>query len=162
MAITDRHGIPVAVYVASASPHETRLVEATLEQSFAPHPPEKLMGDRAYDSDPLDQRLKREYGVDLIAPHKRNRHKPPTQDGRVLRRYCRRLEDRALLCLAAQLSPSCNSLGILRKQFPRHGSVGLHPHPAAQVFMRWLLTNIGAPASSSTSIFVVRCTWANN
>jgi transposase len=90
MAITDRHGIPVAVYVASASPHETRLVEATLQQSFAPHPPEKLMGDRAYDSDPLDQRLQRNYGVELIAPHKCNRRQPVTQDGRVLRRYCRR------------------------------------------------------------------------
>ena len=48
------------------------------------------MGDRAYDSDPLDHRLKRDYGVDLIAPHKSNRSKPPTQDGRALRRYCRR------------------------------------------------------------------------
>jgi len=90
MAITDRHGVPVAVHVASASPHETRLVEATLQQTFAPYPPEKLMGDRAYDSDPLDQRLKREYGVELIAPHKCNRRQPVTQDGRVLRRYCRR------------------------------------------------------------------------
>jgi len=46
MAITDRHGLPVAVHVASASPHETRLVEATLQQTFTPHPPKKLMGSR--------------------------------------------------------------------------------------------------------------------
>ena len=90
MAITDRNGVPVAVHVASASPHETRLVEATLEQSFAPRPPEKLMGDRAYDSDPLDHRLRQDYGLELIAPHKRNRSRPATQDGRALRRYCRR------------------------------------------------------------------------
>jgi len=73
MAITDRHGVPVAVHVASASPHETRLVEATLQQTFAPRPPQKLMGDRAYDSDPLDKRLQSQYGVELIAPHKANR-----------------------------------------------------------------------------------------
>jgi len=90
MAITDGHGFPVAVHVASASPHETRLVATTIEQSFAPRPPEKLMGDLAYDSDPLDQKLKKDYGVELIAPHKSNRRKPKTQDGRALRRYCRR------------------------------------------------------------------------
>jgi transposase len=90
MAITDRNGFPVAVHVASASPHETRLVAATVEGSFAPHPPKKLMGDLAYDRDPLDETLKQDYGIELIAPHKSNRRKPKTQDGRALRRYCRR------------------------------------------------------------------------
>jgi transposase len=90
MAITDRHGVPVSVHVASASPHETRLVRPTLDQTFAPHPPEILMGDLAYDSDPLDQQLQQDYGIDLIAPHKSNRKRPRTQDGRALRRYCRR------------------------------------------------------------------------
>jgi transposase len=32
----------------------------------------------------------RHYGVEPIAPHKRNRRKPASQDGRALRRYCRR------------------------------------------------------------------------
>ncbi len=90
MAITDGNGFPVAVHVASASPHETRLVAATVAGSFAPHPPEKLMGDLAYDSDPLDETLKQDHGIELIAPHKSNRRKPKTQDGRALRRYCRR------------------------------------------------------------------------
>lgn len=90
MAVTDGHGVPVAVHVASATPHETQLVEATLESSFAPRLPKKLLGDLAYDSDPLDQKVKKKYGVDLIAPHKSNRKKPPTQDGRALRRFCRR------------------------------------------------------------------------
>jgi transposase len=48
-----------------------------------------LIGDRAYDSDPLDERLRRR-GIELIAPHRSNRKKPPTQDGRPLRRYRRR------------------------------------------------------------------------
>ena len=51
--------------------------------------PERLIGDRAYDSDPLDERL-REHGIQMIAPHKSNRKKLATQDGRVLRRYKRR------------------------------------------------------------------------
>jgi transposase len=51
--------------------------------------PERLIGDKAYDSDPLDAELK-ERGIELIAPHKSNRKKAPTQDGRPLRRYKRR------------------------------------------------------------------------
>lgn len=90
MAITDRHGLPLAVSVASASPHETQLVEATLAQRFLRAKPEKIIGDRAYDSDGLDQRLRQRHGVELIAPHKSNRRKAKTQDGRALRRYRRR------------------------------------------------------------------------
>lgn len=46
-----------------------------------------MIGDRAYDSDPLDSRLRGERGIELIEPHKSNRRKPKTQDGRALRRY---------------------------------------------------------------------------
>jgi len=52
--------------------------------------PEKITGDLAYDSDPLDRRLAEERGVEMIAPHKCNRRQPSTQDGRVLRRYKKR------------------------------------------------------------------------
>jgi transposase len=48
-----------------------------------------LIGDKAYDSDPLDQRLRQHFGVELIAPHKARR-RLPSQDGRGLRRYRRR------------------------------------------------------------------------
>jgi transposase len=48
-----------------------------------------LIGDKAYDSDALDERL-RLRGIELITPHRRNRRKPKTQDGRALRRYRRR------------------------------------------------------------------------
>jgi hypothetical protein len=50
--------------------------------------PQRLIGDRAYDSDPLDERLKAE-GIELIAPHRTGRVKPATQDGRPLRRFRR-------------------------------------------------------------------------
>ena len=49
-----------------------------------------MIGDRAYDSDPLDQRLRQKHRIRLIAPHKYNRRRKGTQDGRELRRYCRR------------------------------------------------------------------------
>lgn len=90
MAIADRHGLPIGISVASASPHETKLVETTLEQRFTRQVPPLLIGDKAYDSDPLDEKLKKQYGVELVAPHKENRSKPRTQDGRRLRRYKRR------------------------------------------------------------------------
>ena len=51
--------------------------------------PENLIGDRAYDSDPLDEELRND-GIEMIAPHRSNRSKPPTQDRRRLSRYMRR------------------------------------------------------------------------
>ena len=50
--------------------------------------PENLIGDRAYDSDGLDDDLKQD-GINMIAPHRSTR-KLKTQDGRHLRRYERR------------------------------------------------------------------------
>lgn len=49
-----------------------------------------MIGDLAYDSEELDDRLLNRYATELIAPHKQNRVSPPTQDGRCLRRYRRR------------------------------------------------------------------------
>jgi len=51
--------------------------------------PERVVYDKACDSDPLRKRLARR-GIELICPHRRNRVKPPLQDGRKLRRYRRR------------------------------------------------------------------------
>ena len=89
MAVADGAGLPLAISVGSASPHEVKLVEETLDKRFTEEAPERLIGDRAYDSDPLDERLQQQ-GIQLIAPHKSNRKKPATQDGRTLRRYKRR------------------------------------------------------------------------
>jgi transposase len=50
--------------------------------------PENLIGDKAYDSDALDEQLKKD-GVEMIAPHRSTR-KLKTQDRRRLRRYTRR------------------------------------------------------------------------
>ena len=90
MGLTDASGLPIAVDTTSASPHEVTLVDSTLDSCFLEEVPDKLIGDRAYDSDKLDKRLAVERGVELIAPHKNNRIKMATQDGRVLRRFRRR------------------------------------------------------------------------
>lgn len=66
------------------------LLEPTLQAAWTPCLPKRLVGDKAYDSDPLDERLRRERQLELIAPHRSNRSKPRTQDGRSLRRYRRR------------------------------------------------------------------------
>jgi transposase len=89
MAVADGAGFPVTLSVGSASPHEVGLVEETLDKRLVEEKPERLIGDRAYDSDPLDAKLA-EQGIILIAPHRANRKKPKTQDGRSLRRYRRR------------------------------------------------------------------------
>jgi transposase len=90
MAICDGHGLPLAVHVASASPYEPHLVPATLDARFLRDLPARLIGDRGYDSEPLDAILRDRYGVEMIAAHKSNRRRPPTQDGRPLRRQRRR------------------------------------------------------------------------
>jgi transposase len=88
MAVSDSHGLPVAVYVDSATPHEVKLVVPTLLEMVIPEDTQNLVGDNAYDSDKLDSELSR-YGIELISPHRSNR-KNRTQDLRRLRRYRRR------------------------------------------------------------------------
>ncbi|GAC1410078.1 MAG: IS5 family transposase [Candidatus Velthaea sp.] len=89
MAIADGAGLPLAVCIRSASPHEVTLVHETLAARFIDDVPERLIGDRAYDSDRLRFELSDD-GIDLIAPHRSNRTRPKRQDGRALRRYRRR------------------------------------------------------------------------
>ncbi|MBB5060254.1 transposase [Granulicella aggregans] len=48
-----------------------------------------MIADRAYDSDPLRERLAKR-GIDLIVPYRENNKKRKHEDGRKLRRYKRR------------------------------------------------------------------------
>jgi transposase len=98
MVVVDGQGLPLGKQLYSASPNEVRLAEETLasirvtRRNRGGRPrqkPQRVIADRAYDSDPLRERLPvRE--IELIAPHRCNRSKPRTQDGRALRRYRRR------------------------------------------------------------------------
>jgi transposase len=89
MAIVDRHGLPLAVSTHATNYHEVTLVQLSFESYMIEAKPDRLIGDCAYDSDKLDEELRQE-GIDVIAPHRRNRVKTRTQDGRRLRRYERR------------------------------------------------------------------------
>ena len=97
MVVADGKGVPMGVQLASASPHEITLIESTLDLVAVPRPgrgrprknPVRLIYDRAADSDPLRDRLKRR-GIELICPHRANRLRPKRQDGRALRRYKKR------------------------------------------------------------------------
>ena len=89
MGIADSHGLPLALRAESASPAEVTLVEATLDERTVADVPERLIGDKAYDSDGLDKKLMENYGTEMIAPNKQNR-RVKTQDGRPLRRFARR------------------------------------------------------------------------
>ena len=53
MAIAERNGLPIAIWIGSASPHEVTLVEKTLDSRSTEKQPERLIGDKAYDSDPF-------------------------------------------------------------------------------------------------------------
>jgi transposase len=75
-------------FTRRALPHEVTLVQQTLAEIFVREPVQRLIGDNAYDSDQLDRELCKT-GVEVIAPHRKNRTKL-TQDGRSLRRLRRR------------------------------------------------------------------------
>jgi len=91
MAITDRSGLPLAVDIESASPAEVKLAPELLceVKRRVGIWPQRRMADKAYDSDHFRYLLKAVDG-ELICPHRRNRKRPPMQDGRKLRRYKKR------------------------------------------------------------------------
>jgi transposase len=98
MVVVDGEGVPLGKQLSSASPKEVRLAEETRasvrvtrrRRGGRPRQkPRRVIADRAYDSDPLRQRLAAR-GIELVAPHRGNRSKPRTPDGRALRRYQRR------------------------------------------------------------------------
>jgi IS5 family transposase len=77
--------LPLSVSTHAANHHEVRLVQLCFDFYMIEAKPENLIGDRAYDSDSLDEELRRD-GIEMIAPHRANRSKPPTQDRRRLSR----------------------------------------------------------------------------
>jgi len=95
MVLVDGQGTPLGVHLDSASPAEVTLLETTLETvavSRAHHAgrprqrPERLILDRAYDSNALRHRLAQR-GIEPIIPVRSNNTKATHQDGRKLRRY---------------------------------------------------------------------------
>ena len=85
MGVADASGLPVALCTGSASPHEIKYVEPTLERMFVDQKPEKLIGDKAYDSDKLDSGQTKNAG----------RQKTPALQ--------KALESRTVVCMVAKL-----------------------------------------------------------
>jgi len=98
--------------------------------------PKRLIGDKAYDSDPLDKQMARRK-VKMIAPHKKNRKKPATQDGRELRRYRKRWKVERVFAWLQNYRRL-----VVRWDFKiENYTASLLPHPL-KVFMRPLLDNL--------------------
>ena len=90
MVLVDARGLPVAVDTASASPHESKLVQNLFEFMLSTDTPQRVIGNKAYDSDRLDDQMASQ-GMDLIAPDRSSRRQEnKTRDGRYLRRHTRR------------------------------------------------------------------------
>jgi transposase len=98
MVVVDGRGLPLGNYLHSASPAEVKLAETTLAairvrrrhhcRTLCRRSPAAVSVEDG-PPDPLRKRLRRR-GIELICPHKKNRVRPATQDGRALRRYRRR------------------------------------------------------------------------
>jgi len=74
MAVVTKKSQPLAISVFSATPFESTLLEQTIRGRFSKTKIRRVVADRAYESDPLDKRLKKK-GIELIAPHKRKQKK---------------------------------------------------------------------------------------
>lgn len=62
----------MAVSTASASPHGSRLVQGLFDFMPTARDPDRIIGDKAYDSDLLDDDLAQE-GIEMIGPHRKSR-----------------------------------------------------------------------------------------
>ena len=89
MILTDGEGTPLSVTIAGANQAEVTRVEPLIENRVTHRKPKRLLYDPAADSDPLRDQLQLQ-SIELICPHRKNRKRAPTQDGRPLRRYKRR------------------------------------------------------------------------
>jgi len=55
MAIVERSGLPLSLSAHAANHHEVKLVQLSLDFYMLDKKPDVLIGDGAYDSDPLDE-----------------------------------------------------------------------------------------------------------
>lgn len=91
VVVVDGAGVPLALTVHSASPSETKMIEPTLDRlrHHSGRQPERLILDRAFDSDKFRDRLAAR-GIDPIVPYRKRAVSMKYNDGRKQRRYKRR------------------------------------------------------------------------
>ena len=110
-------GCPLSVSTHAANHHEVRLVQLCFDFYMIEAKPENLIGDRAYDSDPLDEELRND-GIEMIAPtiqsqqaaHARSATAKPLQAA---------LARRALLRLDTMATSHTRPLGVPRSELLR-------------------------------------------
>ena len=90
MLLVDANGIPLSIDIEAANINEVQLIERLIERRVLKMTvPQRLVYDKAADSNPLRSRLEKQ-GIDLISPNRKGRKHGPMQDKRKLRRYKRR------------------------------------------------------------------------
>jgi len=89
MLMVDGEGTPLSAFTTAANISEVHAIETLVDERLTTRKPKRLMYDKAADADWLRETLDVR-GIALICPHRQSRTKPPTQDGRALRRYKRR------------------------------------------------------------------------
>lgn len=97
LVLVDGQGIPLGIHTDSASPAEIKLLDKALGEIRVPKQgagrprtrPRRVIGDKAYDSDPARKRLKKR-GITLLVPHRRNHRNVNRQDDRLWDQYRKR------------------------------------------------------------------------
>ena len=90
MVVVEGNGLPIGLHVASAQPHEITLAPTTLQTVRVPQRrgrprtrPQELVADKAYDSQPFRQHLRRR-GIKVSIPHFERRKRRHPKRGRPL------------------------------------------------------------------------------
>jgi hypothetical protein len=128
MAIVDRHRLPLSVSTHAANRHEVRLVQLCFDFYMIEAKPENLIGDRAYDSDPLDVELRRD-GIEMIAPHRSNRSKTCHTRWTPAEAIRKAVGGRALLRMGPMAASHPRPMGVLPTKLPRLRSTRLLANP---------------------------------
>lgn len=119
MVLVDANGLPVAACSETAQCHEGHLMQELFQFMITDQKPQRLIGDKAYESDKLDAEMA-QAGVEMIAPHRGGRRpENRTQDGRPLRRYRRRWKVESTIAWASELPSTLHSLGEIDHFVPR-------------------------------------------
>jgi len=132
-------GLPVgaaAIPRPRPDPHEVTLVQLTFALYMIEAKPENLIGDRAYDSDQLNEQL-RAQGTEMIASHRSERMRK--DQGRPTVAPLRAsLDRRAPLRVDSVATLTPRPLGVLPSQFPRLRAACSAQH-SAQAVLRSVL-----------------------
>jgi len=116
----------------AANHHGVRVVQLCFDFYMTEAKPDNLVGDRVYDSDPLDNDL-REDGIEMIAPIL----SPQTCDARWTPSSAIRkaMADRKVLRLDSMAAPHSCAMGVLSEDFPRLRATRL-PRRPLQIILR--------------------------